>query len=256
MTTKWRGTVRPLIVGNWKMNGLVDDGRDLAAGIGRLARARAPLPADVMVCPPFPLLPIIADALGEAPISLGAQDCHQADRGAHTGDVSARLLADLGCAAVILGHSERRSDHHEVDLLVSEKAAAARAAGLTAIVCVGESEAERDAGAALDVVSRQLAGSLPAQCGGAEVIIAYEPVWAIGTGRTPTAEQIHAMHSHIRAELARLRHAAATIRILYGGSVRAGNAADLLSVPNVNGALVGGASLDPEGFLAIALDAG
>lgn len=238
--------IRPLVAGNWKMNGslgmagtLIGELRQLAAGEGAV---------DLLVCPPFPYLGAAGVALSGSKIALGAQDCHVAPSGAHTGDVSAAMLADLGCAYVILGHSERRADHKESSSLVAAKAEAAIKAGLTAIVCVGETEAERDAGQAEKIVEKQIVESLPATADAAHLVIAYEPVWAIGTGRTPTTADVAAMHRHIRALIARR----GPVRILYGGSVKPSNAAELMAVPEVNGALVGGASLKAADFWAIA----
>jgi triosephosphate isomerase len=204
------------------------------------------------VCPPAPYLIPVADAIAGSPVGLGAQDCHAAAGGAHTGDVAAPMLTDVGCAYVIVGHSERRADHGETDAVVRAKAKAARSAGLVPIVCVGETEAQRDAGETLDVVGRQVAGSIPDGLDGTTLVVAYEPVWAIGTGRTPTVDDVAAVHAHIRAALAGKSADAAGIRILYGGSVKPSNASELLAVANVDGALVGGASLKAADFLAIA----
>ncbi len=241
---------RKLIAGNWKMNGLVASGRGLARDLASLLAERAP-DCDFLVCPPFHLLLAVGEDLAGSSVRLGAQDCHTADKGAHTGDVSAAMLADVGCSHVIVGHSERRADHGESDSLVRSKAEAAIGAGLVPIVCVGETEAERDAGQALDVVGAQLAGSLPKSDG--TFVVAYEPVWAIGTGRTPTPEDVGEVHGHIRALLRdRLGDdGAAAVRILYGGSVKAANAGELLAIDHVDGALVGGASLDAGEFRAI-----
>lgn len=245
---------RPLIVGNWKMNTLRHTAMALAQDIGsRYADTSADERGfDLMVCPPFPYLPTVGEAIAGSGVALGAQDCHAAGGGAHTGDVAAEMLADIGCAAVILGHSERRTDHGEIDLAVSEKARAAHRAGLIAIICIGETEAERDAGQAADICARQIAGSVPKGAVAEDTVIAYEPVWAIGTGRTPTAADVADMHGHIRGELSRFLDDADRVRLLYGGSVKPGNAIELLSVPNVDGALVGGASLSAEDFWAIA----
>jgi triosephosphate isomerase len=239
--------MRQLIAGNWKMHTLTADalalGRAVAAGAGGLN-------ADLLVCPPFVHLASVAAALAGTAVGVGAQDCHEATQGAHTGDVAAPMLRDVGASAVILGHSERRQNHAETDVVVRAKTLAAISAGLLPIVCVGETEAERDAGRQNAVVGAQLAGSLPEGFAG---VIAYEPVWAIGTGKTATEADVAAMHAHIRARLrAQLGQAGGAIRILYGGSVRPANAAALLSVPEVGGALVGGASLKAEDFLAIA----
>ncbi len=242
---------RPLIAGNWKMNGLKASMSELGAiaqGAGGLWRK-----ADLLVCPPATLLFTAAAVAIGSKVAIGAQDCHTAASGAHTGDLSAEMLADAGASAVIVGHSERRADHGESDALVRQKAEAAWRAGLTAIVCVGETRAERDAGQALDVVGRQLAGSLPDGAAASNLVVAYEPVWAIGTGLTPTAKDVEQVHGFIRDKLtARFSGEGSRIRILYGGSVKPSNAAELMAVPHVNGALVGGASLKAADFLAIA----
>jgi triosephosphate isomerase len=241
--------VRPLIAGNWKMHGTLAAARELAAGV---TAGSAPA-ADLLVCPPFPHLSAVAEALAGGAVALGAQDCHAEAKGAHTGDVSATMLADLGARFVILGHSERRADHGESDAVVLRKAEAALAAGLTPVVCVGESEAQRLAGEAEAVVAGQLAGSLPQGFAEAGGVVAYEPVWAIGTGRTATEADIAAMHARIRAELeGRFGEAGGKLRILYGGSVKPGNAKAILALPHVDGALVGGASLVASDFLGIA----
>jgi triosephosphate isomerase len=240
--------MRQLIAGNWKMHGKLADVAAYAAAL-----RQAPGHVDLLVCPPFPLLDRLAGALQGSTVALGAQDCHAQGQGAHTGDVSAPMLREAGAAYVILGHSERRADHGESNAEIHAKTVAAMAAGLTPIVCVGETEAERDAGEAQDVVRTQLRHSLPENFAG---IVAYEPVWAIGTGKTPTEADVTAMHGAIRAALlAQLGQAGAGIKILYGGSVKPGNAASLLALPEVGGALVGGASLKAEDFLAIAAGA-
>ncbi|MBT5677207.1 MAG: triose-phosphate isomerase [Rhodospirillaceae bacterium] len=246
------GAARPIVVANWKMNGLRRAGRDLAEGIARLKQAGGELACDVIVCPPVTLLFELHDTLAAAGIALGGQNSHAAEKGAHTGDISAPMLADSGCSHVILGHSERRANHGETSEAVGEKAAAALAAGLGVIICVGESEAERDAGDALDVVGDQVRKSLPEQGGSGDIVIAYEPVWAIGTGRVPNAEQIGEMHRHIRDLFKQLKSGDVDgLRVLYGGSVNAENAADILSIEGVDGALVGGASLSAEKFWGI-----
>ncbi len=252
---------RKLVAGNWKMNLLRDEGLALAREISHRAVAAARTPAqhlacELLVCPPATLLAILGEALGGSQILLGGQDCHAEAKGAHTGDLSVEMLKDAGCTHVIVGHSERRSDHRESDAEVRAKAAAARRAGLVAIVCVGESEAERVAGRALAVVARQLAGSIPAEMRADDLVIAYEPVWAIGTGRTPTVKEVGEMHAHIRERLVDSVAEPARVRILYGGSVKPGNAAELLAVDNVDGALVGGASLVAGDFWAIARGCG
>ena len=242
---------RPLIAGNWKMNGLKASANELAA-IGQGAE-RVWRKADLLICPPVTLLFTSAAIVIGSKVAIGAQDCHPAASGAHTGDLSAEMLADAGATAIIVGHSERRTDHHETDALVRAKAEAAWRAGLVAIVCVGETQAERDAGKALDVVGLQLAGSVPDGATAANLVVAYEPVWAIGTGRTPTAKDVEEVHGFIRDRLKdRFSDEGAAIRILYGGSVKPSNAAELMAVANVNGALVGGASLKAVDFLAIA----
>jgi triosephosphate isomerase len=242
---------RPLVAGNWKMNGRRADGLALARALVERA-SHAPPAAELLVCPPFTLLSLVAEVVAESPVALGGQDCHPRPAGAFTGDVAAPMLADIGCSYVIVGHSERRAGHGESDALVKAKAEAAVAAGLVPIVCLGETEAERDAGQALAVVERQLAGSLPAGIAAANLVVAYEPVWAIGTGRTPTAADIAAVHAHLRRRLAGQVAGAAEVRLLYGGSVKADNAREILAIPEVDGALVGGASLKPEDFWAIA----
>ena len=239
--------MRQLIAGNWKMNLLREPASALAEAVAAGARG---LRCDVLVCPPFTALSAVGAVLSGSYVALGAQDCHEAASGAFTGDVAAPMLADLGCSAVILGHSERRQFHAETSPQVRRKAIAAASAGLMPVICVGETEAERDAGAAEALVCAQVAESVPDHFAGA---LAYEPIWAIGTGRTPTENDVAAMHAAIRRALvARLGQAGAAVRILYGGSVKADNAAALLAVPEVGGALVGGASLDAASFLRIA----
>jgi triosephosphate isomerase len=241
------GAIRPLIAGNWKMNGT----RAALAEIETLTRllAGANPRCEVAVCPPATLL-AAASALAGGLFSTGGQDCHPAPAGAHTGDISAPMLADAGARHVIVGHSERRADHGETDALVRRKAEAALAAGLVPIVCVGETEAERRAGRALEIVAGQLAGSVPD--GPGEIVIAYEPVWAIGTGLTPTLSDIAEMHEALRARLVeRFAGRGGAIRILYGGSLKPANAGEILRVPDVNGGLVGGASLLAKDFFAI-----
>ncbi len=242
-----------LIAGNWKMHGLSAEAAALAGAVGSGAQQLPSGLVSLLVCPPFTVLATVAAVLRDSPVALGAQDCHPAPSGAHTGDVSAPMLKDLGARFVILGHSERRTEHGESDALVRAKVASAIAAGLIPIVCVGESLAEREAGREEAVVSAQLAGSLTDDFAAAGGTVAYEPVWAIGTGRTPTAQQIAAMHALIRAGLAaRFGAAGRDPLILYGGSVKPDNAASILALPEVGGALVGGASLVAADFLAIA----
>jgi triosephosphate isomerase len=241
-----------LFAGNWKMHGLRVDGIALAKGLVERGRAAPQAAFEMVVCPPATLVRAVAEAVAGSALAVGGQDCHPDESGAHTGDISAAMLRDAGCAFVIVGHSERRSDHGETDELVRAKAAAAHGAGLIAIVCIGEIEAERDRGQTIEVVSRQLEGSLPRGASAENTVIAYEPVWAIGTGRTPTAEEIAAVHGEIRARLARLVAGAERVRILYGGSVNPGNSAGILALDDVDGALVGGASLKVDDFWAIA----
>jgi len=240
---------RPVVAANWKMNGLRRDGRDLGRALAGLKKAAGETACDIVVCPPAALLFELRDALQGADIALGGQDCHAEEKGAHTGDLSAELLADCGCDYVILGHSERRADHSETSEMVRMKVAAALRAGLRAILCVGESEDEREAGRALAVVGEQLSKSLPDSGGSANIIIAYEPVWAIGTGRIPNAVEIGEMHQHIRDLFGDLKTGGKNgMRVLYGGSVKAENADEILSIEGVDGALVGGASLSAENF--------
>jgi triosephosphate isomerase (TIM) len=240
--------MRQLIAGNWKMHGLTAEAAALADGIRGGA---AGLACDLLVCPPFTQISTVAARLAGGLVALGGQDCHPDAQGAHTGDISAPMLRDAGATYVVLGHSERRRDHGETSELVREKVLAAMAVGLIPIVCVGETEAERNDGRETEVVGWQLAGSLPQGFSG---VLAYEPVWAIGTGRTATTEDVAMMHAFIREEMVRefRHHGGADVRILYGGSVKPENAAALLGVPNVGGALVGGASLNAKDFLAIA----
>lgn len=242
--------IRPLVAGNWKMNGLsaaLGEAEAMAKGL-----ASAPDAADLLICPPATLVAKLAWAIRGSRIAVGGQDCHAKASGAHTGDISAEMLKDVGATAVIVGHSERRADHGETDAVVKAKAEAARRAGIAAIVCVGETAAERQAGRTLDVVGGQLAGSLPDGCRAVDTIVAYEPVWAIGTGLTPTAGDVAEVHAAIRAALAkRFGAEGERMRILYGGSVKPSNARELMAVANVNGALVGGASLKAEDFLGI-----
>jgi triosephosphate isomerase len=246
-----------LIAGNWKMNGLGNPGRGLdgpalAAAIKSKAAAAGRLDCELLLCPPATLVHRIADLLGGSAIAVGGQDCHAEPSGAHTGDVSAEMLADAGCRYVILGHSERRAAHGETDALIRAKAAAAHRAGLTAILCVGETEAERRADRTREVVGRQLADALPKGANAANSAIAYEPVWAIGSGRTPSLDEIATIHGFIRGALVGMSGGGEGMRVLYGGSVNPGNAAAILALPEVGGALVGGASLDAEAFWAIA----
>ncbi|MCZ8105378.1 MAG: triose-phosphate isomerase [Burkholderiales bacterium] len=244
---------RPLVAGNWKMNGLRSALKELTAmaeGYDAVLRAKV----DLLVCPPATLLYVASAAAIGTRIAIGGQDCHANASGAHTGDLSAEMLADAGASCVIVGHSERRADHGETDATVKAKAAAAHRAGLVAIVCVGETRAEREAGRTLAVVRRQLRGSVPDGATPDTLVVAYEPVWAIGTGLTPTTADVAEVHAMIRAELRKIvgKDAAPAVRILYGGSVKPSNAAELMAVADVDGALVGGASLKAGDFMGIA----
>lgn len=241
---------KKLVAGNWKMNGLAAS----ASMLEELAAAHPAPACDVLVCPPATLVARLAGG----PVPIGGQDCHWQPSGAHTGDIAAEMLADAGATAVIVGHSERRADHGETDGTVAHKAAAAWRAGLSAIVCVGETEAERDAAQTLAVVGTQLAGSIPDGATADTLVVAYEPVWAIGTGRTPSLDDIAEVHDFLRARLSERFGAAVgdAVRLLYGGSVKPGNAAQIFAVSNVDGALVGGASLTASDFGAIIAAAG
>ncbi|MDB6177828.1 triose-phosphate isomerase [Paracoccus sp. Z330] len=244
---------RKLAAGNWKMNG------DLAAlaEIDSLCGTHGNASCDILICPPAVLIHAMKERVGDHAIAIGGQDCHAKPSGAHTGDISAAQLKDAGASHVILGHSERRADHGETDADVAQKASAAFDAGLVAVICVGETEAERDAGQTLDVIGRQLSGSVPQAAHAGNCVIAYEPVWAIGTGRTPTNDQIAEVHAFMRNKLAAAVADAADISLLYGGSVKPANASEIFSIAHVDGALVGGASLKASDFGAIisALDA-
>lgn len=246
-------TIRALVAGNWKMNGSKKDLselRKLATAL-KPSKSKGRVKADVMICPPATLLPRMADQKAKG-IALGGQDCHANISGAHTGDISADMLKQAGAKAVIIGHSERRADHGETDKQVRAKVEAAHRAGLLAIMCVGESLKQRKGGETLKVVQGQLRGSLPAGCTAKNTVIAYEPVWAIGSGLTPTAAQVGEVHAALRKALVRrFGDEGAKMRILYGGSVKPANAAELMAVPHVNGALVGGASLKAQDFYGI-----
>ena len=244
--------IRPLIAGNWKMNGLKASTAEFEAMLAGAPGVAGK--ADLLVCPPATLIAAFAQkARGAGNLAIGAQDCHPKASGAHTGDLSAEMLADAGASAVIVGHSERRADHGETDVLVRQKAEAAWRAGLTAIVCIGETQHQRDSGQTLDICRGQLNLSLPDGATSGNLVVAYEPVWAIGTGLTPTVGDVEQIHKLIRDVLtARFNGEGTRMRILYGGSVKPSNAAELMAVANVNGALVGGASLKAADFLAIA----
>jgi triosephosphate isomerase (TIM) len=244
--------IRPLVAGNWKMNGTGASLDELLA-IGRGFTGGLEAEAEALICVPATLLSRASEVLSRTPVRTGGQDCHWKESGAHTGDVSAEMLKDAGASFVIVGHSERRTDHGETDAIVLSKAEAAWRAGLVSIVCIGETRAERETGATLDILSRQIAGSVPKGATHESVVIAYEPVWAIGTGLTPTVEDVAEAHAHIRKELGGLIGGEAErMRILYGGSVKPANARELLAIANVNGALIGGASLKAADFLGIA----
>lgn len=246
-----RKAPRPLVAGNWKMNGLIGSLKEARALIRTLAKH--PPGCDVMLCPPATLIhQMKAEAKGSK-LLVGGQNCHASSQGAHTGDIAAEMLKNAGASAVIVGHSERRQDHLEKNMDVRAKAAAAHRAGLTAIICVGETLAERERGHTLRVAGHQLKGSLPETSTSRNTVIAYEPVWAIGTGLTPSSEDVAAVHAHLRKRLAVLMEPeqANVVRLLYGGSVKSENAAELMSLDNVDGALVGGASLKAKDFSGI-----
>jgi len=246
--------MRHLIAGNWKMNGLAASLPEIEAVAD--AAFKSPPDVDILICPPATLI-ARASGVAAARIAIGGQDCHAEPFGAFTGEISAEMLKDAGASAVIVGHSERRQYFGETDAQVAAKAKAAWRAGLLAIICVGESEDDRDAGHAIEVVGGQIAKSVPEEASGETTAIAYEPIWAIGTGRTPTTKEIGDMHADIRAKLIeRLGEAGESVRILYGGSVKPGNAAEILATAEVGGALVGGASLKAADFLAIVVAAG
>ncbi len=240
--------MKKLAAGNWKMNGTGASLSEVAA----LLQAHPAAACEVLLCPPATLVGQMAAMAAGTALRVGGQDCHAKAAGAHTGDISAQMLRDAGATYVIVGHSERRTDHGETDALVQAKAVVAQGAGLVPVVCIGETEAERDTGATLDVIGTQLHGSVPDGSTAATLVVAYEPVWAIGTGRTPTLEQIAEVHGFLRARLtARLGAEAAGVRLLYGGSVKPSNATEIFAIPHVDGALVGGASLKAADFGAI-----
>ena len=243
---------RPLIAGNWKMNGLKADALALAQGVADGVRQAGWTDRDVLVCPPATLVLAVADAVKASGVLVGGQNCHAKPSGAHTGDIAAEMLRDCGATHVIVGHSERRADCGETDAIVRAKAEAAWRAGLLPIVCIGETLAEREAGKTFSVLEAQLKGSVPAGATAARLVVAYEPVWAIGTGKTPTTAEVGAAHAHIRKVLDGLMGDAAAVRLLYGGSVKGSNAGELLAAGDVDGALIGGASLKADEFLAIA----
>lgn len=246
--------MKKLIAGNWKMNGTTASADALADSIVKAIQSNPQLTetCDFVVCPPALHITTVRKAVEKSPVAVGGQDCSQRDNGAVTGDISAEMLADAGCTYVILGHSERRQFHDESDSLISAKAAAAHAKGLTAIICVGETEQERERGQQEAVVGAQLNGAIPRSATAANTVIAYEPVWAIGTGKSATPDDIAAMHGFIRERLKERLADSAQIRILYGGSVKPENAASIFTIDNVDGALIGGASLKSEQYIGIA----
>ena len=248
--------MKKLIAGHWKMNLDRDGANQLVFDLLTDLPSEDDIAADYLVCPPYLYLDRCTKFFAETQVAIGAQDCAAHENGAHTGDISAQMLREMGCTYVILGHSERRHGLGESSALVKAKAAMAHRYDLIPIICVGETEEERDGGQEYDVVERQLAGSLPDSAGAQKIVIAYEPVWAIGTGKTATPDDVAAMHGFIRKKLAGHLENAAEIRILYGGSVKPDNAAELFRTDNVDGALIGGASLKAESFLGIAEHAG
>ncbi len=244
-------SVRPLIAGNWKMNGLSGESAEqIRKLIAKSAKSAAP-GCDILICPPALLVKELAGIADGTAISIGGQDCHANPSGAHTGDISAEMLKEAGASYCIVGHSERRTDHGETNEIVKAKAEAAHRGGLIAIVCVGETLQERESNQTLAVISKQVKNSLPTGATAQNTVIAYEPVWAIGTGKTPTADDVAEVHAHIRKDLSALMSDAEGVRLLYGGSVKASNAVELMGLANVDGALVGGASLKAEDFWPI-----
>lgn len=244
--------LKPLIAGNWKMNGSRAFAEEISKALANQLSNLDDVGFDMLLCPPTLLIDVVRASVGTSGIALGGQDCHADKQGAHTGDIAAAMLADAGCSYVIVGHSERRTDYGEVDTVVRDKAIAAQMAGLVPLVCVGETLAQREAGDAVEIVTKQLENSIPTGSSASTIIVAYEPVWAIGAGRTATDRDIAEVHHAIRKVLSELAVEGESVRILYGGSVKPDNAATVLAVDNVNGALVGGASLRADDFLAIA----
>lgn len=244
---------KKMIAGNWKMNGLLKDGVCLAKDIAEATKKIKKPACKILVCPPFTLLTTVKKALRGSVVELGAQDCALAPKGAHTGDISPEMLKDAGCSYVILGHSERRTDHAEISKTVRHKAEAAYRAGLKVIICVGETEEQRNSGDAFDVCRRQVRASLPAKATSTNTVIAYEPVWAIGTGKTPTPADVQEMHEEIRIAVASKigKRNAYNMHILYGGSMKPSNAEELLKLKDVDGGLIGGASLKAADFMDI-----
>ena len=248
------GSPKPLIAGNWKMHGSEVFAADLAGSLADRMAGHGGGGVEMLLCPPALLLGAVRAAVGASGVAIGGQDCHVAEQGAHTGDIAAAMLADAGCGYVIVGHSERRADHGETDALVKAKAEAAISAGLSVIICVGETDKERDAGKTNTVVARKIKGSVPKTSSAANTVIAYEPVWAIGTGKTPSAADVQDVHSMMRATVAEILafNESDHMRLLYGGSVKPSNAKELMALADVDGALVGGASLNIKDFWAIA----
>lgn len=246
-------TPKPLVAGNWKMNGLKAAKKELASLVKGVANAQSRPKCDIMICPPATILSLCAEIAKKSGIKIGGQDCHTASSGAHTGDLSAEMIKNAGATACIVGHSERRADHKESSAEVKLKAQAAHDVKLMAIICIGETADERKQGKTLTVVGQQLKASLPTGADNKNTIIAYEPVWAIGTSLTPTAGDVKKVHAHIRKRLIAIlgEEAGTKTKILYGGSVKAANAGELMAIKNVNGALVGGASLKAKDFLGI-----
>lgn len=247
---------KTLIAGNWKMNCLTADGTTLAKEIAKQVKENK-FDCEFLVCPPFTLLSMVKKCLRGAKVALGAQDVHFADKGAHTGDISPYMLNDLGCKYVIIGHSERRVDHGESDELIAKKAVAAHNAGLITVICIGETLEDRENGRAIQVCQNEIFGSVPESANAKNTVIAYEPIWAIGTGKTPTTSDVEEVHAAVRKALAKKlgRSTADKMRILYGGSVKPSNAKELLALPDVDGALIGGASLKADDFIEIAKNA-
>ncbi len=248
---KMTNTPTPLIAGNWKMNGLAADSLSTIGELIDKAAKAGSMRCDILICPPAVLLRDMASAANSSAVNIGGQDCHMNEKGAHTGDISAEMIADSGATYCIVGHSERRTDHGETDAVVQQKASAVHRAGLIAIICVGEILEERESGTTLGVISKQLSGSIPSGCNSENTVIAYEPVWAIGTGKTSTADDVRQVHAHIRQEISGKIDGSDATRLLYGGSVKGSNADELMAVANVDGALVGGASLKSEDFWPI-----
>ncbi|MZR30465.1 triose-phosphate isomerase [Sneathiella litorea] len=242
---------RPLIAGNWKMNGLAKSAGNELLELVKLVRDHKAPNCDILICPPATLVREMAKLAEDNAVDIGGQDCHAAENGAHTGDISAEMLKDAGAGYCIVGHSERRADHGETNAAVKAKAEAALRANMIAVVCVGETLDEREADKTLDVISDQVKNSLPEGATAANTVIAYEPVWAIGTGKTPTPLDVAVVHAHIRSELGSLMNDSDQVRLLYGGSVKGSNAEELMAVENVDGALVGGASLKAADFWPI-----